>query len=54
MSGSKCSKRDVRSEATLVVRTKHQDDCGMIGDSNMSHSVRTSKQGRQSRDDATN
>ena len=33
---------------------KHEDDYGMNGDSNLSHSVRTSKQGRQSRDDDTN
>ena len=34
-----------RSEATLTVRMKHEDDYGMNGDSNLSHSVRTSKQG---------
>ena len=33
-----------RSEATLRVRMKHEDDIGMNGDSNLSHSVRTSKQ----------
>ena len=43
-----------RSEATLTVRMKHEDDYGMNGDSNLSNSVRTSKQGRQSRDDDTN
>ena len=43
-----------RSEATLTVRMKHKDDCGMNEDSNLSHSVRASKQGRQSRDDDTN
>ena len=43
-----------RSEATLTVRMKHGDDYGMNGDSNLSHNVRKSKQGRQSRDDDTN
>ena len=43
-----------RSEATLTVRMKHEDDYGMNGDSNLSHGVRTSKQGGQSRDDDTN
>ena len=33
---------------------KHEDGDGMNGDSNLSHSVCTSKQGRQSRDDDTN
>ena len=35
-----------RSEATLTVRMKHEDDYGMNGDSNLSHlsqSVRASK-----------
>ena len=31
-----------RSEATLTVRMKHEDDCGMNGDSNLSQSVRAS------------
>ena len=31
-----------RSEATLTVRMKHEDDYGMNGDSNLSHSVRAS------------
>ena len=43
-----------RSDATLTAHMKHQDDYGMNGDSNLSHSVRISKQGRQSRDDDTN
>ena len=43
-----------RSEATLTAHMKHEDDCGMNEDSNLSHSVRASKQGRQSRDDDTN
>ena len=43
-----------RSEATLTVRMKHEDDHGMNGDSNLSHSVRISKQRKQSRDDDTN
>ena len=43
-----------RSEATLKVRMKHEDDHGMNGDSNLSHNVRTCKQRRQSRDDDTN
>ena len=42
-----------RSEATLTVRMKHEDDYGMNGDSNLSHSVRASKQGRQSTDNVT-
>ena len=33
-----------RSEATLTARMNHEDDHGMNGDSNLSHSVRTSKQ----------
>ena len=32
----------------------HEDDHGMNGDSNLSHSVRKSKQGKQPRDDDTN
>ena len=46
-----------RSKATLTVRMNHEDDHGMNGDSNLSHlshSVRTSQQGKQSRDDETN
>ena len=43
-----------RSEETLTVRMNHEDDHGMNGDSNLSHSVRTSKQGKQSRDDDAN
>ena len=35
-----------RSEATLTVRMKHEDDYGMNGDSNLSHSVRACKQGK--------
>ena len=31
-----------RSEATLTVRMKHEDDYGMNGDSNLSQSVRAS------------
>ena len=42
-----------RSEATLTVRMIHEDD-RMNGDTHLSHSVRTSKQGKQSRDDDTN
>ena len=42
-----------RSEATLTVRMKDEDDYGMNDDSNLSHSVRVSKQGRQSRDNDT-
>ena len=38
-----------RSEATLAVRMKHEDDYGTNGDSNLSHCLRASKQGRQSR-----
>ena len=43
-----------RSEATLTAHMKHEDDYGMNGYSNLSHSVRISKQGKQSRDDDTN
>ena len=43
-----------RSEATLTVHMKHEDDYGMNEDSSLSHSVRASKQERQSRDDDTN
>ena len=43
-----------RSEATFTVRMKHEDDYGMNEDSNLSHSVRMSKQGKQSKDDDTN
>ena len=43
-----------RSEATLTAHMKHEDDCGMNADSNLSHSVRVSKQGRQSKDNDTN
>ena len=32
------------------MRMTHEDDYGMNGDSNLSQSVRTSKQGKQSRD----
>ena len=39
-----------RSEATLTARMNHEDDHGMNEDSNLSHSVRASKQGKQSRD----
>ena len=53
VSGSRNSKV-IREMITLTVRMKHEDDYGMNGDSNLSHSVRTSKQGRQSRDDDTN
>ena len=31
-----------RSEATLTVRMKHEDDYGMNEDANLSHSVRAS------------
>ena len=44
-------KKSKRSEATL---TACMDDYGMNEDSNLSHSVRASKQGKQSRDDDTN
>ena len=40
---------EIRSNALICM-----DDHGMNGDSNLSHSVRTSKQGRQSSDDDTN
>ena len=40
-----------RSEATL---SACMDDHGMNEDSNLSHSVRASKRGKQSRDDDTN
>ena len=52
----KWREKSKRSEATLTVRMKHEDDYGTNGDSNLSlsHSVRTSNQGRQSRDDDTN
>ena len=43
---------EIRSNAP--VRMKHEDDYGMSEDSNSSHSVRASKQGRQSRDNDTN
>ena len=43
-----------RSNAKLTVRMNREDDHGMNGDSNLSHSVRISKQGTQSRDDDTN
>ena len=43
-----------RSEATLNAHMKHLDDYGVNGDSNLSHGVRMSKQGRQLRDDDTN
>ena len=43
-----------RSDATLTVRMKHEDDYGMNGDSNLSHSVRKSKQGRRSKENDTN
>ena len=43
-----------RSEATLTTHMKHEDDYGMNEDSNLSQSVRMSKQGKQSRDDDTN
>ena len=38
---------------SLTVRMKHEDDYEMKGDSNLSHSVRRSKQGKQSKDDDT-
>ena len=41
------------SEAMLTVRMKHEDDCGMNGDSNLSHSVRASKQAKQTKNDNT-
>ena len=41
---------EIRSNA----HSAHEDDYGMNGDSNLSHSVRFSEQGRQSRDDDTN
>ena len=43
-----------KSKRSLTVRMKHGDDYEMNGDSNLSHSVRTPKQGKQSRDDDTN
>ena len=43
-----------RSEATLTARMNHEDDHVMNEDSNLSHSVRASKQGKQSRDDDNN
>ena len=43
-----------RSEATLTARMNHEDDHGMNGDSNLTQSVRKSKQGKQARDDDTN
>ena len=44
-----------RSETTLTTRMNHEDDHGMNGDSKLEpNSVRTSKQGKQSRDDDTN
>ena len=47
--------RSKRSEATLTARMNHEDDHGMNGDSSLSqNSVRTSKQGKQSREDDTN
>ena len=64
MSGSRNSKviremmrkemKSKRSEATLTAHMKHEDDYGMNGDSNLGHSVRASKQGKESRDDDTN
>ena len=38
----KWMEKSKRSEATLAVRMKHEDDCGMNEDSNLSHSVRAS------------
>ena len=38
----KWREKSKRSEATLTVRMKHEDDYGMNGDSNLSHSVRAS------------
>ena len=38
-----------RSEAKLTLRMKHEDNYGMNEDSNLSHSVRMSKQGKQPR-----
>ena len=42
-----------RSEATLTVRMKHEDDYGVNEDSNLSHNARASKKERQSKDDDT-
>ena len=44
----KWREKSKRSEATLTVRMKHEDDYRMNGDSDLCHSVRTSKQGRPS------
>ena len=44
-----------RSAATLTARMNHEDDHGMNGSLKLEpNSVRTSKQGKQSRDDDTN
>ena len=50
----KWMEKSKRSEATITAHMKHEDDYGMNGDSYLSHSVRISKKGRQSRDDDTN
>ena len=42
------------SKRSLTVRMKHEVVCGVNEDSNLSQSVRASKQGRQSRDNDTN
>ena len=41
----KWMEKSKRSEATLTARMNHEDDHGMNEDSNLSHSVRASKQG---------
>ena len=43
---------EIRSNAHSA--HEHEDDYGMNGDSNLSHSVRTFKQGKQSKDDDAN
>ena len=43
-----------KAKRSLTVRMKHEDDYGATKTQNLSHSVRASKQGRQSKDNDTN
>ena len=43
-----------KSKRSLTVRMKHEVDNGVNEDSNLSQSVRASKQGKQSKDSDTN
>ena len=49
----KWMEKSKRSEATLTAHVKHEDDYGMDEDPNLSHSVRMSKQGKQSKNNDT-